>query len=383
MDTVNPDIYGNSLFKWLIAIAIVFGAYFLLRFVKVVVAGRMAKWAEKTSVKVDDLLIELIRDKTKTFFLLILSIYIGSLFLNIPPKVSWAIRGLIVVAFFLQAALWGNAAIAWFFLKTEKKEGMDKEKLSTYNALAFVSKLLLWSLLILLALHNLGVNITALVASLGIGGVAVALALQNILGDIFASMSIVLDKPFEIGDFVIVDDLMGTVEHIGLKTTRVRSLSGEQIVFSNNDLLGSRIRNYKRMWERRVVFSIGVVYQTSYDQLASIPDMLKQIVESKENTRYDRAHFKNFGDSSLNFEIVYYVKVPEYNTYMDIQEEINLEIFRRFEEQGIGFAYPTRTIILEEQEKEEPRKKAVKKTVKSRKSTPAKKKSEGGDESGR
>jgi small-conductance mechanosensitive channel len=175
----------------------------------------------------------------------------------------------------------------------------------------------------------------------------VALAAQNILGDLFASASIVLDKPFVMGDFVIVDDHLGTVERIGLKTTRIRSLSGEQLVFSNNDLLQSRIRNFKRMYERRVVFSIGVTYQTPHDKLAEIPALLRAAVEAREQVRFDRAHFKEYGDFSLNFEIVYYVLSPDFNIYMDIQQAINLEIHREFERRDIEFAYPTQTIFVE------------------------------------
>jgi len=167
-----------------------------------------------------------------------------------------------------------------------------------------------------------------------------------VLGDLFASISIVLDKPFVIGDFIIVGDMLGTVEHIGIKTTRVRSLFGEQLIFSNNDLLNSRIRNYKRMDERRIVFSIGVVYQTPYEKLSAIPGMVREIVEAQEQTRFDRAHFSKFGDFALIYEIVYYVKIPDYNAYMDIQEAINLEIYRKFQEQGIEFAYPTQTVFV-------------------------------------
>jgi small-conductance mechanosensitive channel len=192
------------------------------------------------------------------------------------------------------------------------------------------------------------VKITTLVASLGIGGIAVAMALQNILGDIFASLSILLDKPFVVGDFIIVETHMGTVEYIGLKTTRIRSLSGEQLVFSNSDLLKSRIRNYKRMAERRVVFSIGVVYQTDHDTLKKIPDLIRKIIEDQDQVRFDRSHFQGYGEFSLNFETVYYVLSPDYNRYMDVQQAINLAIFRQFETLNIGFAYPTQTVFLKD-----------------------------------
>jgi len=179
---------------------------------------------------------------------------------------------------------------------------------------------------LLLALDTLGIDITALVAGLGVGGIAVALAVQKVLGDLFASLSIVLDKPFAVGDFLIIDQHMGSVEYVGLKTTRLRSLSGEQLVFSNSDLLGSRIRNYGRMYERRVVFNIGVTYQTPRDKLVMIPQILRAAIEAQKRTRFDRAHFKEFGDFALNFESVYYVVGPDYNTYMDIQQAINLFI---------------------------------------------------------
>jgi len=218
--------------------------------------------------------------------------------------------------------------------------------------LNFAVRAVLWTGVLLLALDNLGVHVTTLITGIGIGGVAIALAIQNILGDLFASLSIILDKPFMIGDFIIVDDFLGTVEHIGLKTTRLRSLSGEQLVFANSDLLKSRIRNYKRMAERRIVFSIGVVYQTAPEKLAGITGFIRDIIEGQPQARFDRAHFKGFGSSSLDFEIVYWVTSPDYNLYMDIQQAINLALFRRLQSEGIEFAYPTQTLFLERQEAE-------------------------------
>ena len=201
-------------------------------------------------------------------------------------------------------------------------------------------------MILLLILENVGVDVTALIAGLGVGGIAVALAAQNILGDLFSSMSIVLDKPFVLGDFIIVGDMMGTVEKIGLKTTRVRSLSGEQLIFSNSDLLGSRIRNFKRMQERRIVFSIGVAYDTPAEKLTAIPGMLRAAVEAQEPVRFDRAHFAKFGDSALIYEVVYFVLKPDYNLSMDIQQAINLRLFREFADRQIEFAFPTQTLHL-------------------------------------
>jgi small-conductance mechanosensitive channel len=216
-------------------------------------------------------------------------------------------------------------------------------------AVGIVARLVAWSMVLLVMLDNLGIDVTALVASLGVGGVAVALAVQNILGDLFASFSIIFDKPFVVGDFLMIDTHLGSVEHVGLKTTRLRSLTGEQLVFSNSDLLRSRIRNFGRMMERRVSFEIGVTYQTPREQLRRIPGMLRHAIESQPNTRFDRAHFKSYGDFSLVFEIVYYVATADYNTYMDIQQEINLSVHEQFEKDGIEFAYPTRTVFVHNQ----------------------------------
>ena len=228
----------------------------------------------------------------------------------------------------------------------QHREEDDPGMATAIGAMGFIATLGLWTILVLTALDSFGIEITALVASLGIGGVAVALALQNVLGDLFASLSIVLDKPFVLGDFIIVGDFMGTVEHVGLKTTRIRSLSGEQLVFSNSDLLSSRIRNYKRMNERRALFSVGVTYDTPADKLRKIPEIIRTAVEDQENTRFDRSHFKQYGPSSLDFETVYYMLVPDYNAYMDTQQAINLRIFERFAEEGLEFAFPTRTVHL-------------------------------------
>jgi small-conductance mechanosensitive channel len=199
-----------------------------------------------------------------------------------------------------------------------------------------------------LALDNLGIEVTALIAGLGIGGIAVALATQNILGDLFASLLIVLDKPFVLGDFIVVGDFVGHVEKIGLKTTRLRSLSGEQLVVSNNDLLQSRLRNFKRMIERRVLFTVGVTYDTPLEKLAAVPGMIREIIESQPDVRFDRSHFKEFGSYSLNFETVYFVLSPEFGRYMDRQQAINLAIYDRFAQNEIKFAYPTQTLFLEQ-----------------------------------
>ncbi|MBE0636789.1 mechanosensitive ion channel family protein, partial [Candidatus Bipolaricaulota bacterium] len=196
-------------------------------------------------------------------------------------------------------------------------------------------------------LDNLGVNVSTLIATLGVGGIAIALAVQNILSDLFASLSIIVDRPFVIGDFIIVGEQMGNVEKIGLKTTRVRSLTGEQIIFSNSDLLSSRVRNYRRMYERRIAFTVGVTYQTTPEELEAIPVLIEGIVSCQPDVRFDRCHFKSLGDFALQIETVYYVLVSDYAVYMNVQQAINLGIMRAFAQRGIEFAYPTQTLFVQ------------------------------------
>ncbi len=347
MKLFSTEFYGNKLEIWLLALGIAVVTYIALKLIRRFIARRLGSVARRTRTTIDDLTIDLI-EHTRGFFLLALAVYAGSLVLALSGSASRVISSLAVVALLIQAALWGNRLINYLIKSyTEKRLEEDAATATTVGALGFIGRLALWSVIALMALENMGIDITALVAGLGVGGIAVALAVQNILGDLFASLSIVLDKPFVIGDFIIIGDYMGTVEHIGLKTTRIRSLSGEQLVFANNDLLQSRIRNFKRMYERRVVFTIGVVYQTPYEKMQKIPQIIREIIEKQHPVRFDRAHFKSFGDFSLNFEIVYWVQNPDYTVYMDIQQAINLEIYKRFAEEGIEFAYPTQSIFVE------------------------------------
>jgi small-conductance mechanosensitive channel len=350
MNFLERSFYHNTLKSWLIALAIAFVAFLFLSLFKAVAHKKIKAFAERTTTGFDDLLADLI-DRTKYFFLILVSIYLGSHFLAFPATLKIVIDKLMTIALLAQGAFWGGTIVDHLLQRhiKRKREEEDKASLITFTSLAFLLRLALWSIVTILALDNLGIQVTALVAGLGVGGVAVALAVQNILGDLFASMSIVLDKPFEIGDFIIIDSFMGTVEHIGLKTTRLRSLSGEQIVFANSDLLKSRIKNYKRMEERRVVFLLGVVYQTPAEKLAAIPGLIMEIIKAQGLARFDRSHFKEFGDFALIFENVYYLKTPDYNAYMDTQQAINLAIYRRFQEEGIEFAYPTQTIFIDQE----------------------------------
>jgi small-conductance mechanosensitive channel len=338
----------NSVQNWLITLTVAIIAVAALYLARHMGLSRLAALASKTKNPWDDAVTGML-SRTRSPFILIVAVSLGSLFLSLTPEYRQIIYSIAAIALLLQGGLWLNSLLLyWLKQDREQRTKTDPASVAAVNAMGFIGRLILWVVVLLLVLENLGVDVTALVAGLGVGGIAVALAVQNILGDLFASLSIVLDKPFTIGDFLIIDEYLGSVEHIGLKTTRMRSLSGEQLVFSNTDLLKSRIKNYGRMFERRVVFKIGVTYQTPRDKLQRIPDMIRAAVEAQERVRFDRSHFQSYGDFSLNFETVYYVLKADYNLYMDIQQAINLQIHASFEQEGIEFAYPTQTLFVQQ-----------------------------------
>ena len=328
--------------------ALLIAALIILLGLVVKTAGlrKLRELAQRTVTPVDDAAVATI-EATRLGLIVLIALYAGSHNLDLPPRVLKILDGAAVIALFLQLGLW-LAALLEFWIGRSRAQAMASNigAATSLSALSFIVQLVLWVLMLLLMLDNLGVNITALVAGLGIGGIAVALAVQNILGDLFASLSIVIDKPFVIGDFIAVDDCVGTVENVGLKTTRIRSLGGEQIIFSNSDLLKARVRNHRRMVERRVLFGFDVTYETPVEQLTDIPVMVKRIVEAQQPVRFERAHFKSFGESALQFEVVYWVQSPDYGRYMDIQQAINLALMRELATQGIEFAYPTQVQLV-------------------------------------
>ena len=285
-------------------------------------------------------------DHTRIWVPIVLSLYAGSLALDLRSEVETALRVVAVLGAILQVGFWGSDLIA-FWAERYRARGTEQASAASTSmifAFRFVGSLVLWAILLLVALDNVGVDVTTLVAGLGIGGIAIALAAQNILGDLFASLSIVLDQPFVEGDFIVTGDMVGTVERVGIKTTRLAALSGEQLIVPNNDLVSSRIHNYKRMQERRIVFSVGVEYGTTSEQMELAPKLVREAIEAQDLTRADRVHFQGFGDSSLNIEAAYYILSPEYGVYMDIQQAINMQILRTFRDAGMSFAFPTRTV---------------------------------------
>ncbi|EXJ16510.1 mechanosensitive ion channel domain-containing protein [Imhoffiella purpurea] len=293
------------------------------------------------------LVLALVRN-TSQLFVVIIAFYAAMRVSGLlPERLHDWLWSILVVVFWLQIGIWASAgALDYLNRQRSRRERQDPSAVSGYGLILFFIRVGIWSIVLISVLTHFDYPITGLIGALGVGGIAVAFAVQNILADIFSSMAIILDKPFRVGDFVVTGSTLGVVEQIGVKTTRIRSLSGEQVTMSNTDLLNSRIHNYKRMEERRVVFKLGVVYQTPPDLLERIPGMIERIIRDQAHTRFDRAHFFEYGDFALLFEIVYYVQGPDYNRYMDIQQAINLAINRRFREEGIEFAYPTQELIL-------------------------------------
>lgn len=324
------------------AVVAVLGLIWTIR----VLARRRLRDARLTPSDVDDFFLGA-ADRTKLWLLFLPLLYVATRTLQLPPELRGLLRHAASLSIIAQVAHWvSGLAEFWIRRWQRRRRDTDPGVVTTLNVFRIGALAAVWVIAILAAIDNLGFEVTTLIAGLGIGGIAVALATQNILGDLFASLSIVIDKPFVIGDFVIVGDSIGTVEHVGLKSTQIRSISGEQLIIGNADLLKSRIRNFKRMAERRVVFRLGVVYQTSAEKLEKIPELIRAAVEKQAQTRFDRSHFVNFGESSYDFESVYWVTSPEYLDYADVHQAICLDVIRAFEAAGVEFAYPTRTLLV-------------------------------------
>ncbi|GGX32090.1 mechanosensitive ion channel protein MscS [Pigmentiphaga litoralis] len=335
---------GIPTISWLIAIAAMVVSFVVLRTAVSFLRRRLTASAAHSHSLASELAAVVIGG-TSNILIGLVAILIGAGLLDLPPRWMDRVSSLWFVVVVLQVALWGTRSISLAMTHYVHAKLGEQAQISALSSLMmWGAKVLLWAVVLLAMLSNLGVNITAFVASLGVGGIAIALAVQNILGDLFASLSIAVDKPFEIGDFIVIGSLAGTVEHVGLKTTRIRSLGGEQIVMANTEMLSSTIQNYKRLNERRIVFQFGVTYDCTASQAKQIPQLVESIIRSIDRTRFDRSHFKGFGDSSLDFETVYIVLEPGYNTYMDIQQEINLRLMEELASIDVEFAFPTRTI---------------------------------------
>lgn len=342
---IEQTFLGNRVVDYLIAILLLLAASGGIKIFQQFLFKRLKAWAEKTATTLDDFLVKIIQS------IVLPLAYFGAFYLsvntlNLNPLLKRIIDIVGMAILTLFTARLAVALVGYGFNVYWAKRGKDLAVERSLNGILRLAKIIVWALAIVFFLDNLGFKISAVIAGLGIGGVAVALAAQAILGDLFSYFAILFDRPFEVGDFIILGEYLGTIEHIGIKTTRIRSLSGEQLVFSNTDLTKSRLRNYKRMGKRRVVFRIGVTYQTTLKQLKIIPGIIEKVIKGVKDTTFDRAHFFSYGDFSLIFEVVYYVLSSDYNKYMDIQQVINFAIKKEFEARGIEFAYPTQTLYL-------------------------------------
>lgn len=353
---LHREWLGNPTEAWLRAGIALVAVFLALGIAKRLIVARLAKLAERTETDLDDLIIDLVK-RTKRWFLFLVAFYVAHHFITWPapeattdgevPLNKWEDRiGIALnIGVWIQVGLWGRGVLQYGIRRMVRGRGEDDPASAMgVTVLGFIGGMVLWTLILLLCLEAMHVQVNSLIASLGVGGIAVALAAQNVLGDLFASIAILLDKPFVAGDGIQVGDFNGTVEKIGVKTTRLRSVNGEEIVMGNSDLISSRIRNFKRLQERRVLTQLGVEYATPLEKVAEIPAMLKEIVARVPDTRFDRAHFTGFGESALKFELVYFAQKLEYGSMMDMQQAVNLEILRRFEAEGIQFAFPTQTM---------------------------------------
>ncbi len=344
---LDRTLLHNSLHDWLIAVGIFLGLGLLAAVLKRQFIKRLSVLARRSERQIYSAMVKMAQ-ATRLWLVCLVALELGSQYLDLPHKADLWLERLATIAVCLQCGIWLSALLD-FWITRSRNHLTDTQTVAagSMDPFSFLGRLVLWTLVLLLVLDNMGVNITALATSLGVGGIAVALAVQNILGDLFASLSIVMDKPFVIGDSIAVDTLSGTVEHIGLKTTRIRSSTGEQLIVANSDMLKARLRNYKRMQERCITFSFTVPFSTPADKLEKIPELVRGIVEGREKVRFDRSHFKDLGGNAYLFETVYWVREPEYKTYMDAQQAINLALVRAFDKEGVLLSYPAQTLTVE------------------------------------
>jgi small-conductance mechanosensitive channel len=339
MPGLQYELYNNTVQTWSIALGIFAVTVAIMLIVRGVLARRIEAHSPETA--------NIVRS-TGLLFMVALGIALGAQDLTLPLGSDRAIRALVTIASIVQIALWGNGVITFLVKRWAARRAVsgDAQNPTTLAALGVLLRAVMWVILVLIALDNLGVRITTLVAGLGISGVAVALAVQNILGDLFAAMSIVLDKPFVVGDAITVDTFTGTVEHIGLKSTRVRSVTGEQIVFANLDLLKSRIRNWKRMSERAVTMVTRLSYDNPPHVIAGVPALIETIVKATPQARFGRSHVRALADLGAEVETLYYVLSADYTIYMTVQQTITVGVLQSLAAEGVKIPTPVTTVML-------------------------------------
>ncbi len=320
----------------------------LFKFVQVILLGRLHSWSQKTTTDIDDVVIEAIKGIRAWVYTLVAFFTALQLF-TIPEKVGMVITGLVYFAIVFQgieiALKFVEYGAQRFLEKDEDGDGqIDPNAATASHLVTLLARILLWTFGVIFVLSNMGIEVTSLIAGLGIGGIAIAFALQGVLSDLFASFSIYADKPFRIGDYIVLGADSGVVEKIGVKTTRIRTLQGEELVVSNAELTTARVQNFKKMKERRASMQFGITYETPHELVKQVNGIVQRIFESIEGARLDRVHFTTFGDSALLFDVVFYVDSPQYADFLDKQQQFNFELMDKFAELGIEFAYPTQTI---------------------------------------
>lgn len=340
----SATFLGSTAEQYVVSFTIAIGVAAVLFFMHGVVIAQFRRLAQRSHNDIDDFAVSIL-DSIKPIFYLFVALYLGLKQLSLPVLAEQILDGVFLVWVAVQVVQAFQGLIDYVIGKKAEADA-DPGATAAWRYLAMIGKIVLWVLAILMILGNFGVNVTSLVAGLGIAGIAVGLALQQILADLFSSFAIYFDKPFEPGDFIVVGEHMGIVEHIGIKTTRIRALQGEEIVISNQELTSARVQNFRKLGERRIQFSLGILYETPQEKVEKVNELLTRAVQDTPNTRLDRTHLKSFGDSALVFEVVYYVLSNDYNEYMDAQQKINFAIMESFTREGIAFAYPTQTLYV-------------------------------------
>ncbi|MFH1612084.1 MAG: mechanosensitive ion channel family protein [bacterium] len=339
---LSYNFYGNILLDYVLALFVFAVSFFVLKMIKHIAINKFKKIGNIIKANFYHLFVDFI-DSIGWFFYVFLSLYFAFQFI----KLSSGIEKFVSYSTFIIIAYYTVKVIgALLDYSANKITAVRQEEGGIVLFINKIIKMVIWLVAILIVLQNFGYNVTSLLAGVGIGGIAIAVALQNVLSDIFAAFSIYFDKPFQVGDFIVLGDDMGTVKNIGIKSTRLRTLEGQELIVPNKELTETRVHNYKRMEKRRIAFGFGLTYETSSDKLEEVPKIIKSIFGGIDNVELDRVHFAKFNDFSLDFEVVYYLKSREYNLYMDAQQKINLAIKARFEKEDIDMAYPTQTVYV-------------------------------------
>jgi small-conductance mechanosensitive channel len=336
-ELAHLEFLGNDLKSWAIALGIFLVTFTILPLIR----GALSARRRRHQVHEGPLLLDLaasLATRTGRLFLIGVAVWLASRDLNFPPRAERILTVIIVLLFWMQMGSWAMTALRYWIDERQRRSSVPDTLLkSSMEVILFAAGILVWGIVTLLALDNLGIQIKPLLAGLGIGGIALALAVQTVLGDLLASLSIALDKPFGLGDALTIDDVQGTVEHIGVKSTRLRSVNGEQIILANSDILKARLRNFGRLHERRALLKLDVHYETPVTALAAVPRAVKEIVEATPQTRFERCHLLSCGGPSLQFEIVFFVESSDYRVYADALQSINLRILERFAALGVSF----------------------------------------------